>query len=419
MAKTKTDTQVENVSPNPVDEVVKQIKSLNDRMGNMETNLDSWSRQADSRATGNPFTLPAQVKSNPDMPHQFKSLSHFCRDVYRAGLPNSGGMSMELKAWTDIVTKAASGMNEAVGSEGGFLVPPTLSTEVWRRTYDNDLLQRTKSYTTSGNSFTLNAIDETSRANGSRFGGVRAYWRAEAAQFTGTKPAFNQVEMKLKELIGLWYATTELLEDAGTSVEQLMTDLFSQEIAFMIGDAIINGSGAGVPLGILNMASLVTVSKETGQGAATVLYENINKMWARMYAPSRKNAVWFINQDVEPALDVMTLNVGTGGMPVYLPPGGVADEPYGRLKGRPVIPIEFCATLGTVGDIILADMSQYVTLRKGETKADSSLHLRFDYAETAFRVMFRMDGATPWVGALTPFKGSATQSPFVALATRS
>ena len=60
-----------------------------------------------------------------------------------------------------------------------------------------------------------------------------------------------------------------------------------------------------------------------------------------------------------------------------------------RIKGRPVIPIEYCSAVGTVGDIILADMSQYVTISKGSLESAMSIHLRFDYAEEAFRFIFR------------------------------
>jgi len=48
-----------------------------------------------------------------------------------------------------------------------------------------------------------------------------------------------------------------------------------------------NPPGAGTPLGILNSTALITVAKETGQGSATVISENVNKMWKRLPAPSR------------------------------------------------------------------------------------------------------------------------------------
>ena len=147
--------------------------------------------------------------------------------------------------------------------------------------------------------------------------------------------------------------------------------------------------------------------------------ENVNKMWSRMWARSRGNAVWLINQDCEPALDSMTIPVGTGGMPVYLPPGGLSGDRFARLKGAPVIPTEFNPTLGTVGDIMLVDLSQYLLIDKGGPQADSSIHVRFINNEKTFRFIYRVDGRPLWNTVLTPAKGSNTLSPFVALATRS
>jgi HK97 family phage major capsid protein len=83
------------------------------------------------------------------------------------------------------------------------------------------------------------------------------------------------------------------------------------------------------------------------------------------------------------------------------------------------VPTEYNATLGTVGDIVLADLSQYLTVTKGDVRAEMSMHLRFDYDELAFRFIFRIDGDLWWNLPLTPFKGSATQSPVITLDTRS
>jgi HK97 family phage major capsid protein len=350
--------------------------------------------------------------------HGFKSLGHFLHDVRKMAQSGPQDTTPVFKAWQGYVEKAASGVNELVGSEGAFLVPPTFSSEILRRTYDNDLLSRTKPYTTSGNDMSIPAIDETSRANGSRFGGVQMYWDAEASQYQATKPAWSRVELKLKKLTGLVHVTDEMIADTGTAMEGHLFDLFSEETAFKMGDAIVNGSGAGMPQGVLNSLALVTVSKETGQAAASLLFENINKMWQRMYAPSRKNAIWLVNQDIEAALDGLAITIGTGGFPAYMPPGGLSEKPYATLKGRPVMPVEFCATLGTVGDILLLDLSQYLTLRKGEAQQASSIHFKFDTGEQSFRITFRADGRGWWQNSLTPYKGANTLSPFIALETR-
>ena len=174
-----------------------------------------------------------------------------------------------------------------------------------------------------------------------------------------------------------------------------------------------------MPLGIISSKSLVTVPKVSSQTAGTVNIQNIVGMWSRCWGKSRQNAVWFINQDIEPQLYTMALSVGTGGIPVYMPAGGISGSPYSTLYGRPVIPLEQCQTLGTTGDIVLADLSQYLIIDKGGISAASSIHVRFLYDENCFRFIYRVDGQPVWGTSLIPAKGSNSLSPFVALQTRS
>jgi HK97 family phage major capsid protein len=223
--------------------------------------------------------------------------------------------------------------------------------------------------------------------------------------------------MTLNKLMGLYYATDELLTDAA-ALGSIVEMAFAEEFAFMLDDGAIRGTGAGQMLGILNAACLVSVAKEAGQAADSVVPENIIKMWSRLWARSRPNAVWFINQDVEPKLHTMSITVGTGGVPVYMPAGGLSQSMYSTLFGRPVIPIEQCATVGDKGDIVLADMSQYLTAVKGGIQAAQSIHVQFLTDETAFRWVYRTDGQPWWKSALTPYKGSNSQSPFVTLDAR-
>jgi len=183
-----------------------------------------------------------------------------------------------------------------------------------------------------------------------------------------------------------------------------------------IDEVIINGLGGGQPLGIMNSGCKIAVDVETGQDAATVLAENIIKMRARLWGAGRKNARWFVHQDVEPQLHKMNLAAGTAGQLVYMPAGGLSGQPFDMLYGIPVIPIEACQTLGTEGDIILADMSQYFLAKKGGIEAASSIHVKFIYGETCFRFKLRIDGGPWWASALTPAHGSNTVSPVITLA---
>jgi HK97 family phage major capsid protein len=352
-------------------------------------------------------------------------------DDPRAGFRNFGEFALAVKDACQpgkrpddrlaVIAKAASGMGEAFGSDGGFLVPVEFTNRIFERLYaPTNLLGMTDSYTLAGNSITFPKNAESSRANGSRWGGVRAYWREEGDQATASKPTFGRLQLNLHKLFVLIYSSDELLADTqGMALEQYLLRVATDEINFIVGDSIINGSGSGLPRGILESSCLVTQNKESGQAAATVVAQNIVNMWSRLYAPCRSNAVWLINQDVESQLHTMTVGTGSAATLAYLPPGGLSTKPYATLLGRPVLPVEWCATLGTVGDIILADLKQYVTASRGGVDGNSSMHMRFDYDESVFRFIFRVDGQPWWSAPLTPYKGSNTQSCFVALQTRS
>ena len=158
--------------------------------------------------------------------------------------------------------------------------------------------------------------------------------------------------------------------------------------------------------------------KLTGQQSGTVVKENIDAMYAQLWARSRDNAVWLINQLVWPQLLQLGQVIGTGGMPVFLPAGTVSGKPYSTLYGIPVKEVEYCSAPGTPGDIVLADFSQYALADKGGIQAASSMHVQFLTDQMTFRIIYRVDGKPLWSAPLTPFKGSSNLSSFIKLAQR-
>jgi HK97 family phage major capsid protein len=226
--------------------------------------------------------------------------------------------------------------------------------------------------------------------------------------------------MRLNKLMALVPVTDELLEDA-PGLDSYLRAKAPQKMQSKLNTAIVRGTGAGQPLGIMNAGSLVTVSKESGpQTADTVVYPNIVKMWSRLYAPCRRNAIWIINQDIEPQLlSLAFLASASSPVPAYMPANGLSDSPFATLMGRPVVPVEACSTLGDVGDIMLVDFSQYMALTKGtDIRVDISMHLYFDQGLQAYRFTFRVAGQPWWGSTITPEFGSATRSWAVALETR-
>ena len=361
---------------------------------------------------GAPLTWQNSVTSRPS--GGFKSFGEQLACIARASRPG-GVVDPRLHA-----IQNATGLGEGIPSDGSFLVQNDFSNDLLKQVFETGILApRCKRYSISGNSnsIKINGFDETSRAS-TRSGGVLGYWLAEAAEITKSKPKFRQINLELKKLCGLVYASDELLADMSI-LTKVLQDAFVSEINFRVDDAIINGTGAGQPLGILNAGCLVTVNKESGQTQKTVVAENIIKMYSRLLPGSEKNAVWLVNKNVLPQLYTLSLAVGVGGAPIFQPVGGFSQVPYNTLLGCPVIPVEQCATLGTIGDIILADLSGYIIADKGGVKTDMSIHVAFVTDESCFRFVLRIDGQPSLASALTPYKGSDTLSHFIVLQTRS
>jgi HK97 family phage major capsid protein len=144
-------------------------------------------------------------------------------------------------------------------------------------------------------------------------------------------------------------------------------------------------------------------------------------MWGRMPAASRRTAVWLMHPDVEGTLPGLAI----GNIPVYIPPGGLSGSQYGTLFGRPVLPHQTANTLGALGDVILFDPKQYLTVTKigggrdsNGIRQDVSIHLWFDQDIVAFRFTMRVAGLPWWSASITQRSGSNAQSPYVTLAAR-
>ena len=395
--------------------ILDQVESYNEMVKSLERQekIQTSLAKPEAAVTRPQKTAGVEVGIDNRSKEKFPSFGAQLAAVMRAGSP---GGSADPRLFN-----AASGLNETVPSDGGFLVQSDFSTKMLQDVFaTGKLASLCQRVTISGNAngTKMNGVDETSRATGSRYGGIRGYWEGEADEKTKSKPKFRQIELNLKKLIGLCYATDENLQDS-SQLEGVIRQGFNSEFGFLVDDAIVNGTGAGQPLGILNAGCLVQASGVNGQGGVGVRAENIIEMWGRLFVGSRSNAVWLVNQEVEMALMSMHLLGATGGIfPVYMPPGGLSQAPYGTIFGRPVMPIEHCAAIGTVGDIILADFANgYMLAEKGGVQSDVSIHVRFIYDESVFRFVLRIDGQPVRAKALTPFKGSGTLSHFVALST--
>lgn len=315
-----------------------------------------------------------------------------------------------------LVERAAPlGAGEQVPSDGGFLVPPKFVQDLIERVYLNEVIKRCFSIPLATNELSFPTFLETSRVNGSRMGGVEAYWENEADTTTATKPKFGRGTLEMKKLIGLVYLTGELFQNSN-ALTIFGTQGFVKELEFRLTDAIVNGDGSGKPMGVMSSQAMIQVPKQTGQAAGSVVSQNIVDVWSRCWAASRPNAIWLVHPDAEKAIITESVAVGTAGSALPLYQFTDADKPN-TLMGRPCIAIEQCQVPGTPGDIILCDLGRYI-LATREYRQDVSIHVKFLTDEVAFRFVLRVDGQPIDQVPITPFTGTNTVSPFVSIAQR-
>jgi HK97 family phage major capsid protein len=308
----------------------------------------------------------------------------------------------------------SGGMQYGVPNEGGVFLQGETSVELITNGFNNSaIIPRCAKRTLTATQYVkIIGIDEESRVTGSRGGGLRVYTNKELGDYTASKTKFKEIRIEPQKLTGLFAASDEMMQNV-TFLGQEIRQLFGEEYAFKCQDLVIRGTGAGEAKGILTANCLVPVPKETGQAADTIKTANLSKMWARF---NGRSPVWFINRDCGPQLDELSITAGTAA----LEPRFVTYDAQGimRIKGAPVVEIEQCATLGDLGDIILCDWSQYVCADKGDIQEATSIHVDFVYGQQLFRFTYYFDGQPRWSSAITPYKGTGTLSPFVALAAR-
>lgn len=333
-----------------------------------------------------------------------------------------------------------SGQNVSNDEDGGYLLNPTISRGLLESLREGSFfLPKVRRLTVGpdSNSVVMPYLKDKDRQTGSRFGGVRAYWMDEAEKYTPSQIKFATRNIALGKLGALGFATEEMLRDSNY-LESIMRNAFRNEMTWQVDEAVLFGLGTREgetlqPTGLLNTTAstgnvaLLTVAKETGQAAGSVTFKNILALWNRMSPENRSKAVWMINPDLETMLIQMLMQTGTietgetalaQGMPVYMPANGLSTAPYGTLLGRPVVPNEHMAAAGALGDIAFIDPTEYFWIDRDGMKEATSIHVRFEYDEMAFKFTYRCNGMPTWYSPTTPPKGGTTRSPYVVLGAR-
>lgn len=338
-------------------------------------------------------------------------LGKFLKSIYHQNVADGRFAAERAK-----LREVQNAFGSTVPADGGFLIPERLRADLLRVSLESAIV-RSRARVIPMDSLTLPfpTIDSTSNAS-TVYGGVTGYWTEEAAQLVASQVRFGRVTLTARKLTAYTEVPNELFADSIISLEALINEVFPEALAWFEDIAFINGNGVGQPLGFMRAGSAVSVAAEAGQASATIVWENIVKMYARMLPSSLNRAVWIANINTFPELATMALSVGTGGAPVWLNNG--TQGPAATILGRPVIFTEKVPALGSAGDINFVDLGYYLIGDRQSVQAMTSAHYKFGTDQTAMRFIERVDGQ-PWLQmAITPNQGTDTLSPFVKIAAR-
>ena len=388
------------------------IEQLEKTKGDFETQLADLKKPVVS-------SLGA-VSDTGDKKAGFPTFTEFITDVRDAAV---GRVSDKLGKIMDMERKAAgSSLNIGSAEFGGYLVPEEYRAELLKVAVErSDILQKVTMVPMGTNAIAIPAVSGQDRSGGTVYGGISFSWIDEEAGVTETRPKFELVNLRLKKMMAMYYMSSELMQFSPISVESVVRTLFGEALGWFLDDVFLTGNGSAKPLGILSAGCRIAQAVESGQTTTDpILYENITNMYMHQWRKS--NSSWYINPEMYPELAKMVLTIGTAGAGAFLPAMGASVSPYNTLMGRPVMESEHLSAKNTEGDIVSADWSQYLVgypqAAGMQPRFDTSIHLKFDYDQTAFRIIMHLDGQPWWRTYVTPHRGSATLSPFVTLATR-
>jgi HK97 family phage major capsid protein len=349
---------------------------------------------------------------------------------------SSGGIAKHAPEVYDIA-RAMTGF--AGGQSGSFLIKPEWANEVFDkvRSYQGPFGRCRLGRTRTKEVF-LPAYWETSRADGLRYGGVFGQWRGGGAAETETlesiasQPAMALIGFEMKRLMVYTSPISRDLAADALLLDTMLDVAVFNEMRFELEWAMFLGNGANSPLGVIGSPATIVVAKDSGQTAGTITTTNIDSMWKSLYGPCRRNATWHANDDCLAAIDEVAT---TAGWPqaTYLPQG-VGGNPYPLIKGRPLLPAEQLPNIGTPGDLVLADWSQYsfilhimkggapelevaVGLPGDAIESTKSEHLLFDTDSVAYKWKLRGDGKLMWPKPITT-KNGLTVGPCCVIAQR-
>lgn len=258
----------------------------------------------------------------------------------------------EVKAFTDYLRYGTAGLNApevkalrlSDDESGGYLAPAEFVAEI-----DKNLVQFSP---IRG----IATVRNTARAEAQvprRTGAPTAHWVEEDDDRPETETKYGLGRYPVKELACYIDVPLALLEDAAVDVSAELAMDLAEEFGRAEGEAFVDGSGVGRPLGFMQDADLgFTKSGD----ASKVTADGLIDLFHAVPTFYRTNGVWVMNSATLGV--VRKLKDGTTGQ-YLLMTQGIGNAPVTTLLGRPVIEApDMPDVAGNAFPIVFGDFAQ-------------------------------------------------------------
>ena len=292
---------------------------------------------------------------------------------------------------------------------GGFLIPLAMSREIitsgdsdepWLDLVDRSILPA------GFGKIAIPQLADRDRS-GKNIAGVALQRRDENSTVAEATTTIERLELSLDNAGVLVRVSQELIEDSmAGSVDQMLRQVFANALTQRLSQDVIAE--------IVNSPAAISVAKESGQAADTIVGGNLLKMREKLKPSSLNRAVWLVAPDIYRQLLNSHSTLTNDDYPLFIHGNGI-DVPD-TLLGRPIYTTEACSTLGDVGDVVLADLSKLHHLMRGPY-LDSSPHVQFEQNQLVYRFLIRDRLRTKFSSTYTTLSGFECAE-FVTLAAR-
>lgn len=312
------------------------------------------------------------------------------------------------------------------GVTGGYTVPTDFYNQLMQVASESSLVRpRATVINMTADEITIPVLDQTtapSAGDSAFFGGMVFEWTADTDSKPETEPKFRQAKLSAHELSGYTLVNKTLLQNSAVSVEGLLRNLFGQGIAWTEDYAFLRGNGVGKPYGIVPWIVARSGAVTSARGSASAIsFANARSVWVKRLITRQGSTAWLLSKAAEDAFLNMTGTANTVVVPTsFVVTGtngsGAAQQPINyALMGLPVLVTEKLPALNTLGDFMLADLSQYIIGNRGSMEIAASEHYEFRKNAIAYRVIHRVAGM-PWMDDAVTLPDATTKvSPFVGL----